>query len=226
MQKYFVLLGDPESLDVEEFKQVYLNDHKQQLLKNSEIKGYVANVIEEPSEDLINAGWGWGGKDTSGIKAIDEVWSEEDGILELYADSDSIIGAYKVNEIICRPCYPKWPLGDRSPWIKRMGLLKCFEEQRPEDFFQYWEHIHMPKALLHHTGAGSYVQHHFIETIKAAPSVWNGSMSLCYWNIDAFQYGHFSRPDSLDVVKDDGTHFMEKFLALLASEYVMKRANS
>jgi hypothetical protein len=222
MQKTFVILGSLESQDHEQFKEIYLNDHKQQILKNSKVKRYVANVIEEPSDELINAGWGWGERDTAGIKAIDEIWCEEDYRSDLYADNDIVIGAYTVNEIVCRPCYPKWPVGERSHWIKRMGLLKCLEEQRPEDFFQYWHHIHGPKALKHHIGAGCYVQNHFSETLKAAPVAWNGAVSLCYWNADAFQYGHFSGPDSMAVIKEDASHFIGKFVALLAGEYVQR----
>jgi len=78
MQKTFVIIGNLENKDHEEFKEIYLNDHKQQLLKNSKVKRYVANIIEEPSDELVNSGWGWGERDTAGIKAIDEIWCEED----------------------------------------------------------------------------------------------------------------------------------------------------
>ena len=47
-------------------------------------------------------------------------------------------------------------------------------------------------------------------------------MSLCYWNVDAFQFGHFSKPDSRAVIAEDGSHFMDRFLALYAEEYIMK----
>jgi len=104
-----------------------------------------------------------------------------------------------------------------------MGLLKCLEGQRPQDFFNYWEHIHGELALKVHIGAGVYTQNHFIETIKPAPTDWNGSMSLNYWNIDAFQYGHFSQPDSAQLIKKDGSNFLGVFLAMLANEYPMKK---
>ena len=180
------------------------------------------NMISAPTAEMIDAGWGWGGKDDSGIKAIDEVRTgDETDVLSLYKEAD-VIGAYEVNEILLRDCIARWPLGTASHWIKRMGLLKCFDDQRVEDFHNYWQYIHAPKALQHHIGAGRYCQNHFVKTLKAAPDVWNGSMSLCYWNADAFRFGHVSKPDSREVIAEDGSHFMDRFLALYAVEYVMK----
>jgi len=216
-----VLLGATKGQSSEEFKSAYLASHAKNIVANNNAKEYVANIISEPTQEMIDAGWGWGGADDSGILAIDEIWTDDIDVLSLYKDMN-IIGAYECNQVTLRPCYPKWPLGEKSHWVKRMGLLKCFDEQRPEDFFAYWEHIHGPKALFHHIGAGIYIQNHFVKLIKPAPTEWNGSMSLCYWNVDAFQYGHFSRPDSIDVIKEDGSHFLDIFKALYAEEYIMK----
>lgn len=218
-----VLLGGNTGQGSGNFQSSYLNSHAKNVAGNAIVKEYIANVITKPTQELINAGWGWGGDDNTGILAIDEVWT--DGMIDvpsLYKDMN-VIGAYESKQIILRPCSPNWPIGEKSRWIKRMGLLKYFDEQRPEDFFAYWEHIHGPKALLHHIGAVIYAQNHFIETIKPAPIKWNGSVSLCYWNLDAFQYGHFSRPDSMEVIKEDGSHFMDVFQALYAEEYVIKK---
>lgn len=223
MIKTMILLGAHTGQSSEDFESSYLDSHVKSVAANANVKEYTANVIKEPTQEMIDTGWGWGGVDDSGILAIDEVWTDGTiDVLSLYREMN-VIGAYESKQIILRPCYPKWPIGEKSRWIKRMGLLKCFDEQRPEDCFAYWEHIHGPKALLHHIGSGIYAQNHFIETIKPAPINWNGSVSLCYWNIDAFQYGHFSRPDSMDVIKEDGSHFMDVFQALYAEEYVMKK---
>ena len=218
--KAMVLLGAKPGQSDESFRADYIKGHAATLAAKPAVDKLTANLLCEPTEEMIAAGWGWGGKDDTGVLAIDEVWTDGD-VLELYADAN-VIGAYECNELSLRDCVAKWPLGTKSHWVKRMGLLKCFDEQRPEDFFQYWAHIHSPKALKHHIGAGKYFQNHFINTIKAAPAVWNGSMSLCYWNVDAFQFGHFSQPDSRAVIAEDGTHFMDRFLALYAEEYIMK----
>ncbi len=221
MKKYMLLLGAGPGESPDEFRSKYINDHADRLAKCPDIIHMTANLLAEPTEEMIKAGWGWGGKDDSCILAIDEVWMDDENLMSHYKDMN-VIGAYETKEIRIRDCSPDWPKGEASHWVKRMGLLKCFDEQRPEDFHQYWEHIHAPKALKHHIGAGKYYQNHFVKTIKEAPVDWNGSMSLCYWNVEAFQFGHFSQPDSREVIAEDGTHFMDRFLALYAIEYVMK----
>lgn len=221
MSKYMLLLGPKSGQSTDEFKADYISKHAHHLAENPAVEHLTANVLAEPTPEMIEAGWGWGGKDDTGILAIDEIWTHADDVLMLYSDVD-VIGAYKTNEIRLRDCAPDWPIGSASHWVKRMGLLKCFDAQRPEDFHAYWQYIHAPKALMHHIGAGKYYQNHFIETVKEAPVVWNGSMSLCYWNVDAFQFGHFSQSNSKDVIAEDGSHFMDRFLALYAVEYVMK----
>ena len=218
--KAMVLLGAKPGQSEADFKENYISGHAKKLAENGAVEHLTANLICEPTQEMIDAGWGWGGKDDSGVLAIDEVWTDGD-VLSLY-EGENVIGAYETNQIILRDCVAQWPLGTKSHWVKRMGLLKCFDAQRPEDFFQYWEHIHAPKALNHHIGAGKYFQNHFVKCIKPAPVVWNGSMSLCYWNVDAFQFGHFSKPNSRAVIAEDGSHFMDRFLALYAEEYIMK----
>ena len=221
--KYMQLLGLDAGQSKEAFATWYLGEHANALAAADGVTRFVANLVCEPTAEMIDAGWGWGGNDDSGIVAIDEVWVDDDqDILSFYATAH-VIGSYRCNEIVIKSCGAQWPLGEKSHWVKRMGLLKCFDDQRPEDFHQYWQHIHAPKALKHHIGAGIYVQNHFVETIKAAPTEWNGSMSLDYWNVDAFRFGHFSQPDSAEVIKEDGSHFMDQFKALYAEEYVMKR---
>lgn len=221
MKKITVLLGvKPGQMSVD-FKNAYIKEHGKKLAAKKEIIHLTANIICEPTKELIDAGWGWGGRDDSGILAIDEVWTEAEDVLSFYEDIN-VIGAYETKEVHLRDCIARWPVGTKSHWIKRMGLLKCFDGQRPEDFFAYWQFIHAPKALCHHIGAGKYLQNHFIKCLKPAPDVWNGSMSLYYWNVDAFRFGHFSQPDSREVIAEDGSHFMDRFLALYAEEYILK----
>lgn len=222
MRKYMLLIGAADGRAPTEFKKEYLRGKAAALAHDPSVLHLTTNLIEDPTPEMIDAGWGWGGRDDSGILLIDELWTEDEtDVLSLYKDQN-VIGAYEVNEIRLRDCSPDWPMGTASHWVKRMGLLKCFDGQRPEDFHAYWQYIHAPKALQHHIGAGKYWQNHFVRTVKEAPVTWNGSMSLYYWNVDAFRFGHFSRPDSRSVIAEDGSHFMDRFLALYAVEYIMK----
>lgn len=224
MSKKLLLLGAPNGTSAKDFKDYYLNVHAKKLAADDKVIQYIANTIEDPTQDLLDAGWG--GENDTGILAIDEVEYMGTDIITEYDDKIVVIGDYDVNHLVMRPSSAAWELGKKSPIIKRIGLLKCFDDQRQEDFFQFWQFIHAPKALFHHIGAGKYIQYHFINTIKSAPTVWNGICMLSYWSVDAFRFGHFSRPDSMAIVKDDATHFMDRYLGLLGEDYVMKRGEA
>ena len=128
--KTMLLLGLKPGQTAEEFKADYIEKHAKLLAANPAVEHLTANILCEPTQEMIDAGWGWGGKDDSGVLAIDEIWTETDDVLSLY-DDVNVIGAYETNQVILRDCVAQWPLGTKSHWVKRMGLLKCFDEQRP-----------------------------------------------------------------------------------------------
>ena len=116
--KTMILLGANTGQSSEDIMSAYLDSHSKNLAVNTNVKEYTANVITEPTQEMIDAGWGWGGTDDSGILAIDEVWTDGIDVLPLYKEVN-VIGAYECKQVILRPCYPKWPLGEKSRWIKR-----------------------------------------------------------------------------------------------------------
>lgn len=221
--KSIVLLGQEPGLSDEEFQQHHLREFAPRVAAEPEVLQYFANLVKEPTEEMLAAGWGWGGADDTGVVAIDEIWSDQPVDIPAIYGGRNVIGSYVVDEVILRTAPFDWPVGEKSPWVKRIGLLKCFQDQRVEDFHAYWRKNHAEIALTHHIGAGMYKQNHIVDTIQEAPVDWNGIVMLSYWNVEAFRLGHFSRPDSLEVVKKDGAHFMEVFRAFYAEEYILKR---
>lgn len=220
--KTIVLLGLGSSQSVADFQQDHLGVFAKTVECRKNVKQYVINLVKEPTQTLMDAGWGWGGEDDSGVVAFDELWSDDHLDISAMYEGENVIGAYEVDEVILKASSYDWPAHTKSPWIKRIGLLKCFSDQRPEDFHAYWKKNHGEIALTHHIGTSAYKQNHIIEALKEAPVEWNGIVMLSYWNEDAFKYGHFPREDSLEIVKEDGSHFMEVFRAFYAEEYVIK----
>lgn len=227
MNKKIVFLGTATGKTRDEFHEYYLAEHTGRIAGNENVTQYYANKIIIPSQELQDAGWGWGGYDESGIFAMDEIWCREgfDDVLSFYEGEHEvkIIGAYNTDEVVCKPTLAKWELGTKSPWVKRIGLCKCREDENPRDFFDYWEFVHAPLALHTHVGAAFYGQQHFIETLVPNLVAWNGMCILDYWSIDAFRFAHFSRPTALAEIKADCAHFLDKFFAMCGEEYVMKR---
>ena len=230
MNKKIVFLGAPDgALDDaarERFHMLYLNEHTPKIVERPEVLQYYANKIVVPSQELVDAGWGWGGYDESGIFAMDELWCEDGfDFMTLYEDDEQVkvLGAYDTDEVVVRPTLAQWEVGAKSPWIKRIGLCKCREDENPRDFHDYWEFVHAPLALHTHIGAGFYGQQHFINTLVPNAVAWNGLCILDYWSIDAFRFAHFSRPSAQKEIQDDCKHFLDKFFSMCGEEYVMKR---
>lgn len=226
MNKKVVFLGSASGLSREQFHEYYLENVCPKILQNENVLQYYANKIVVPSKELIDAGWGWGGYDESGIFALDEIWCKEGfDFMSLYANDGEIklLGAYDTDEVVCRPTLAKWEIGAKSPWIKRIGLCKCRDDQNPDDFHRYWEYVHAPLALHTHIGAGFYGQQHFHKTLVPNAVAWNGMCILDYWSVDAFRFAHFSRPTAQQEIVADCAAFLDKFFSMCAEEYVMKR---
>ena len=226
MNKKVVFLGTATGKTREQFHEYYLKEHCPRITADENVLQYYANNIVVPSQALIDAGWGWGGYDESGIFAMDELWVKDGfDFMSMYEGEPEIkiLSAYDTDEVVCRPTLAKWEVGTKSPWIKRIGLCKCREDENPRDFFDYWEFVHAPLALHTHIGAGFYGQQHFINTLVPNAVAWNGLCILDYWSIDAFRFAHFSRPSAQKEIQDDCKHFLDKFFSMCGEEYVMKR---
>lgn len=224
MAKAVVLLKAKEGQSAEAFEADYLGPHASGMVADEAISKYVANVLREPTQEMLDAGWGWGGTEDVGILAIDEVWTDDvDKVFSFY-DDDNVYAAYEAVQNDVRTCLdPVTAPGEKSPWIKRLGLMRKAEGMRDQDFFGYWKEIHGPKAFRIHNTA-RYEQNQLVRPLKEGPEKWQGLADLYYWNIDAFQYGHFSFPGAQQVIAEDVAQFQDKWLALpYGEEYIMKR---
>ena len=225
--KTMFFLGAKEGQSAEEWEKEYLSAHAEKLAANDGVTKLILNVLRDPTPEMVDAGWGWGGAEDTGILGVDEVWIEGiDDVLALY-EGDNVIMACEVDTNYVFSCRePEMPYGTKSPWIKRLGLLRKREDMTYEQFIDYWANVHGPKATRIHRGAVRYDQNRFAKVLYAKDGFgpWNGSMSLYYFSIDAFRYAHFSYEGAQQDIAEDVAQFQDKFLALpYGEEYVMKR---
>ena len=106
MNKKTVFLGTATDVEREAFHDYYMEQVAPVIAAHPSVNQYYANKIVVPSQELIDAGWGWGGYDDSGIFAMDEIWCAEGfDVLSLYENLPEvkIIGAYDTDEVVCRP---------------------------------------------------------------------------------------------------------------------------
>lgn len=226
MSKVMLFLGAKPGQSDEDFESEYLGAHADALIANQRILKATENILRAPTEEMLEAGWGWGGSEDTGIDAIDEIWVDgvdEDSVLDWYKD-DNVVMAYVIDQYDVKTCLdPDLPAKTPSPWIKRMGLIRKAKGMRQQDFVGYWKDIHGPKALKIHIGTARYEQDRFVRVLKESNADWDGLASLYYWNIDAFRYGHFSFPGAQEIIKEDTSNFQDQWLALpYGEEYVLK----
>lgn len=227
--KTMFFLGAKEGQDAAQWEDEYLHAHADGLCAVDAVKKLTLNVLRDPTPEMVDAGWGWGGAEDTGILGIDEVWTDglsDDEVLGLY-EGENIVMACVIDENYVFSCRePQMPRGQKSPWIKRLGLLRKRSDMTYEQFVDYWANVHGPKATRIHRGAVRYDQNRFAKvlSIKEGFGPWNGSMSLYYFSIDAFRYAHFSYEGAQQEIAEDVANFQDKFLALpYGEEYVMKR---
>ncbi len=227
MVKTMVFLGYKDGQTPEQFETEYLGARADEICAVPGIARYAANILRDPTPEMIDAGWGWGAQEDTGIQAIDEIWVD-DGIdvLALY-EGQNVILACEVDQNNVFQCLePVVERGQKSPWIKRLGLLRRKTGMTTEEFREYWANVHGPKATRIHRGASQYEQNRFDKVLfkKEGLGHWDGSMSLYYFCIDAFRYAHFSYEGAQKDIAEDCANFQDKFLALpYGEEYVMKR---
>ena len=68
-----------------------------------------------------------------------------------------------------------------------------------------------------------YVQNNVVEVPVGRKVEWDGVTEILYWDVNAFKYGHFSQPDSRQVLGADCKQFIGPGMTLLFKEYIMKR---
>ena len=226
LHKQMVFLGRPDGMSIEEFHKWYLEDHAKKIATNKSVDQYYANKIINPTQEMLDAGWGfYPNEDHTEILAVDEIWAAEGfDVMALYNGVNAkIMCAYDGVEVIYKPCLAQWEIGKKSNMLKRMSLLKCLDGQRQIDFFNYWEKGHAPLALRTHTGAMQYNQELYYNTLVPGETAWDGMCILDYWNVDSFKFGHFSRPTAQQEIREDCNKFLDAIRPLTAEEYGMKR---
>lgn len=122
MEKVFIFLNKKDNETAEQFKASYLGAHKDKVLAFG-VHKYLANVLEQPSDELVKAGWGVYSADNNVFEAFDEVWTDDvDGLIKLY-DDENLICVYRVDDTVVRSCVVDTPEGEPTFWLKRITLI-------------------------------------------------------------------------------------------------------
>lgn len=235
MYKYIVYIAKPAEESMDAFRERYLSEHTQRVLGMEETKAYIANLIEPIPEIFLvpNSGFGNPG---SGVDAIDEIWMEgEDFPIGIYEDENMVVvGGYKTIEYesFTFIAGKQYPLGQRTPLLKRLAFLGRRDDITREQFTQYWHEKHAPLANRIHVNAfDRYVHNYIYGTLTEDTKEWDGIVQMEFFTPEEFIEGFFSAvPNSYEIMLEDTHnyigHWHENRPAYLMREYPMKRLES
>lgn len=223
-EKAFVLLRRKDGETLDDFRQRYLQEHTKQILVQPGIRRYTANLVEDvPAILTPESGFGNPG---NGVDAVDELWCNAGNIpLFLYKKNFVVVGAYAIDEKVFLDYKPDWPVGQCSPWLKRINFLKRREDLTHEQFVNHWRTVHGPMGAKIHR-VPRYVQNNLVVTLTEDTNPWDGSVQMHFWSPEEFVKGFFPDAKSKAMVLQDVKNFIGDWggnrPAFLLSEYIMR----
>lgn len=214
--KLIILLGERNLR-----KEPASNRHSMQILEKMRPDDYRVYIRDE------SLSTGRAGKSNSadpyGVFAVDLIkgleWAD---ISDFYENLDAI-GVYEVTEHIIRPLDTDRPLGRPSPEPRRFAMLTKPVDKTHDEAMAYWLGRHPEFCLTHHTGMASYTQNHIDRILSGNSPLLDGFADISYWNEDAFRFGHFSRPDSMELMLADCRNFRSTSSVVPVTEWILAR---
>lgn len=162
-----------------------------------------------------------------GVDAVDELWCQKtEGLLDRFYGNGSVaMWVYRVNERVMRDYHPTWPIGQHSPWFKRISFIRRADGMSREEFSNYWRDRHGPLALKTH-GAVLYIQNLITDILTVESPQWDGIVHMNYWSLEAFLNGHYPCSEDREIIAADVAKFMsarrQDRLVLPLGEYIQK----
>ena len=113
------------------------------------------------------------------------------------------------------------PLGDRSPGVKIVGLVRRPPAMTHDAFVEHWLGRHVPLALRHHPGLSRYVTNVVVEPLGDAPA-WDGIAELHFPSLEALRTRFFDSPAGERVIREDMRRFIGCTWGYDVAEYVQQ----
>ena len=228
-EKLIFFVERKAGLSREEFQRRYLERHCPLLLKHSpHVRGLAVNLNAragdrfDPADELTKA------------DAIAEMWFDEyDDFADLSRRYDSPEGrkalgidwrelaggahGYRVIERVQRQHDGRVASGEPSPGSKLIAALRRAPALSHERFLNHWLDTHVPLALKHVLGMGSYVTNEVVAPITPGSPDLDGIVEVLYTG-----KREFDSPEGEAIMRADTAKFLEPPSPLRMTEYVLK----
>jgi hypothetical protein len=171
---------------------------------------YTADIADEP-----------GAVDAIAFLRLDDV-SVLDDPAHLYASHEfeervaadgaylfSAMHGYIVDEVVHRDVPRTWPLGQPSPGVKRISLLRRRPELDATEFRRRYEHEHGPLTLREHPGLWRYIQNFVVDAVTPDAPPLDAITERHFRSEDEFRAGSYRNDDSRRVLTEDSVRFVD-----------------
>jgi uncharacterized protein (TIGR02118 family) len=129
--------------------------------------------------------------------------------------------AYVTREHVQKGAEVTVPVGERSPGVKIVGLVRRPDGMSHAAFVDHWLHRHVPLALRHHPGLHKYVTNVVEARLGDAPD-WDGIAELHFPSPEALRTQFFDSPDGERIIREDMPRFIGHTWGYDVAEYVQR----
>lgn len=130
----------------------------------------------------------------------------------LAADGEYLFSAmhgYVVDEVVQRDVPRASPLGQPSPGIKRISLLRRRPDVEATEFRHRYEHEHGPLTLREHPGLWRYIQNFVVDAVTSDAPPLDAITERHFRSEDDYRAGSYRDDDSRRVLTDDSARFVD-----------------
>ena len=102
-----------------------------------------------------------------------------------------------------------WSLGQPSPGLKMISLMRPIAGKSPEACIRHWRQHHTPLALKIHIGLWNYQQNVVVKDLFNPTNDIYGIAELHFRSLEDFQEKYFDSPEGVQTIMEDTTHFLD-----------------
>ena len=121
----------------------------------------------------------------------------------------SAMHGYIVDEVVQRDVPRGWPLGEPSPGVKQISLLRRRAELDATEFRRRYEHEHGPLTLREHPGLWRYIQNFVVDAVTPDAPPLDAITERHFRSEDDFRTGSYRNDDSRSVLSEDSARFID-----------------
>jgi uncharacterized protein (TIGR02118 family) len=123
--------------------------------------------------------------------------------------SARLVAAYRVDEVVQRDYERTWGVGDVSPGVKCVCLVRRKPGTSRDAYSEHWRLRHGPLAVKLQPGFWHYVQNHIVEQLTDGDDDIDGIGELHFRTAEGVHTGMFASEEGQRLIMEDTERFLD-----------------